>query len=284
MEHAICQAKDRPQRKHAELLLNLLGPEMVRDLVSLIQRGEADETCKSLCSRAPIPTISFLTSTRPLIRRNRAFLAIGLCPVVSSGPVVGGQFDMSTIENNRSWTHFRVDRRKARYCHVTFDHPPINTITATTFAELSNLVTVIEQDPELNVVVFDSVNPNFHLAHYDLENDVSKTTALGVGPTGLSAWVDVLVRLARAPVVGIASIRGRPAVPEASSCSPAICDSPLARTRFSDSGRSAWAWFLVAAQWRAFRGWSVAAGHSKSSSSPTISMDRAQSNTDTLIE
>ena len=104
-------------RKHAELQLNLLGPEMVRDLVSLIQRGEADETCKSLCSRAPIPTISFLTSTRPLIRRNRAFLAIGLCPVVSSGPVVGGQFDMSTIENNRSWTHFRVDRRNPRYCH-----------------------------------------------------------------------------------------------------------------------------------------------------------------------
>jgi hypothetical protein len=32
---------------------------------------------------------------------------------------------MSTIETNRSWTHFRVDRRNPRYCHVTFDHPPI---------------------------------------------------------------------------------------------------------------------------------------------------------------
>ena len=28
---------------------------------------------------------------------------------------------------SRSWTHFRVDRRSPRYCHVTFDHPPINT-------------------------------------------------------------------------------------------------------------------------------------------------------------
>lgn len=26
---------------------------------------------------------------------------------------------MSTIETNRSWTHFRVDRRNPRYCHVT---------------------------------------------------------------------------------------------------------------------------------------------------------------------
>ena len=116
---------------------------------------------------------------------------------------------MSTIETNRSWTHFRVDRRNSRYCHVTFDHPPINTITATTVAEFSDLVGLIEQDPDLNVVVFDSANRDFYLAHYDLENDPGRTEALGVGPTGLSAWIDVLVRLARAPVVSIATIRGR---------------------------------------------------------------------------
>ena len=116
---------------------------------------------------------------------------------------------MSTIETNRSWTHFRVDRSNPRYCHLTFDHPPINTITATTVAELSDLAGLIEQDPDLNVVVFDSANRDFYLAHYDLENDPGRTEALGVGPTGLSAWIDVLVRLARAPVVSIASIRGR---------------------------------------------------------------------------
>src|SRR5258706_5671328 len=81
---------------------------------------------------------------------------------------------MSTIETNRSWTHFRVDRRRPRYCHVTFDHPPINTITATTVAELSDLAGLIEQDPDLNVVVFDSANRDFYLAHYDLENDPAR--------------------------------------------------------------------------------------------------------------
>ncbi len=110
---------------------------------------------------------------------------------------------------SRSWTHFKVDRRSARYCHVTFDHPPINTITATTVAELRDLAGLIEQDADLNVVVFDSANRDFYLAHYDLENDPGRTEALGVGPTGLPAWIDVLVRLARAPVVSIASIRGR---------------------------------------------------------------------------
>ena len=36
-----------------------------------------------------------------------------------------------------SWTHFRVDRRSPSYCRVSFDHPPTNTITATTVAELA---------------------------------------------------------------------------------------------------------------------------------------------------
>ncbi len=109
----------------------------------------------------------------------------------------------------RSWTHFRIDRCSRGFCRVTFGHPPINTITATTVAELAELVGLIEQDPNLNVVVFDSANPDFYLAHYDTEHDPAKTAALGVGPTGMHPWLDLLVRLSRAPVVSIASIRGR---------------------------------------------------------------------------
>jgi enoyl-CoA hydratase/carnithine racemase len=124
--------------------------------------------------------------------------------------------DASPSNNSRgsphwldSWTHLSVDRRSPSYCRVTFDHPPINTITATTVAELAELMGLIEQDADLNVVVFDSANPNFYLAHHDVENDPSRTAALGVGPTGTAAWIDVLVRLSRAPLVSIASIRGR---------------------------------------------------------------------------
>jgi enoyl-CoA hydratase/carnithine racemase len=111
---------------------------------------------------------------------------------------------------SRSWTHLRVDRRSPGYCHVTFDHPPIDTITATTVAELSDLAGLIEQDPDLNVVVFDSANRDFYLAHHDLENDPGRTEALGVGPTGLSAWIDVLVRwLVPRWSASLRSIRGR---------------------------------------------------------------------------
>ena len=110
---------------------------------------------------------------------------------------------------SRAWTHLKVDRRSPSYWRITFDHPPINTITATTVAELAELVGLIEEDPDLNVVVFDSANPDFYLAHYDVENDPGKTAALGAGPTGLPAWLDLLARLSRASAVSIASIRGR---------------------------------------------------------------------------
>ena len=107
------------------------------------------------------------------------------------------------------WTHLRIDRRSPGYCRVTFDHAPINTLTARTVSELSELVCLIEQDQDLNVVVFASANPDFYLTHYDTEHDPPRTAALPAGPTGMHAWLDLLARLSRAPVVSIASIRGR---------------------------------------------------------------------------
>src|SRR3954470_21557809 len=94
---------------------------------------------------------------------------------------------------SQPWTHLRVDRCSPSSCRVPFDHAPINAITATTVEELSELVELIDQDHDLNVVVFDSANPDFYLT----------------GSTRIDAWLELLDRLANAPVVSIASIRGR---------------------------------------------------------------------------
>jgi enoyl-CoA hydratase/carnithine racemase len=107
-----------------------------------------------------------------------------------AGPSSNGRGSAAWV---RSWTHFSLDRRSPGYCRVTVDHPPINMITATTVAELAELVGLIEDDTDLNAVVIDSANPDYYLT----------------GPTGLHPWLDLLVRLSRAPVVSIASIRGR---------------------------------------------------------------------------
>src|SRR4051794_36575333 len=127
-------------------------------------------------------------------------------PTIDSSPSSNGRGSHAWC---RTWAHFSIERRSVGYCRVTFEHPPINAITATTVLELAELVGLIEADPDLNVVVFDSANPDFFLAHYDTEHDPGKTAALAAGPTGMHAWLDLLVRLSRAPVVSIASIRGR---------------------------------------------------------------------------
>jgi enoyl-CoA hydratase/carnithine racemase len=139
--------------------------------------------------------------------------------VIPSSSSEAGGADMSSpetteerrvpAEDAQSWQHFQLERRSPAYWRVTFEHPPINTITATTVAELAELINLIEHAAGLNVVVFDSSNPDFFLAHYDTENEPQRTLALPTGPTGMNAWLDILARLSRAPVVSIAAIRGR---------------------------------------------------------------------------
>ncbi|HEX4187525.1 MAG TPA: enoyl-CoA hydratase/isomerase family protein [Solirubrobacteraceae bacterium] len=124
--------------------------------------------------------------------------------------------DTSSSSNGRGshawfkgWTHLAIDRRSPGYCRVTFDHPPINALTATTVAELGELVELMEGDGDLNVVVFDSANADFYLADYEVERDPAGIPALPPGPAAMHAWLELLRRLSRAPVLSIASIRGR---------------------------------------------------------------------------
>jgi enoyl-CoA hydratase/carnithine racemase len=90
-----------------------------------------------------------------------------------------------------------------------FNNPPINLVDPDTISELSALIEKLETDPEIKVIVFESGDPDFFLAHYDVLVDKARTATMAKGPTGMHPWLDVLVRLSRAPVVSIASIRGR---------------------------------------------------------------------------
>jgi len=63
------------------------------------------------------------------------------------------------MSGSASWSHFSVDRRSPSDCRVTFDHRPLNTITARTVDELAELVGLIEQDPDLNAPGASSCRP-----------------------------------------------------------------------------------------------------------------------------
>ena len=103
----------------------------------------------------------------------------------------------------------RLVKRSPAYWRVTFDHPPLNIFGPETIPQLNEIVTALENDKHVKVVVFDSAVEGYFLTHYDFLTKIEDTTILPPGPTGLQPLPDMLVRLSRAPVVSIASIRGR---------------------------------------------------------------------------
>ena len=103
----------------------------------------------------------------------------------------------------------RLERVTPEYWRVILDHPPFNIFGPETIPQLNGVITQIETDPKVRVVVFQSAVPGFFLTHYDFLPPLSATTSMPAGATGLAALPDMLVRLSRAPVVSIVSIRGR---------------------------------------------------------------------------
>jgi enoyl-CoA hydratase/carnithine racemase len=105
--------------------------------------------------------------------------------------------------------HLYLTRRSLHYWRVTIDRPPLNIFGPETIPQLNEIITALETDKQVKVVVFDSAVEGFFLTHYDFLAKLEETTSLPPGPTGLQPLPDMLVRLSRAPVVSIASIRGR---------------------------------------------------------------------------
>jgi len=102
-----------------------------------------------------------------------------------------------------------VTRRSPAYWRVTFDHPPLNIFGPETLPQVNEIITALESDEQVKVVVFDSAVEGFFLIHLDFLANLQELTRLPPGPTGLHPWPEMLVRLTRAPVVSIALIRGR---------------------------------------------------------------------------
>jgi len=103
----------------------------------------------------------------------------------------------------------RLTRISSAYWRITFDNPPLNVMSPQFVREFRDIITDIEADQEVRVLVFESAVEGFFLNHSDFNADMKDLTSMPQGPTGLEAWPDVLVRITRAPVVSIALIRGR---------------------------------------------------------------------------
>jgi enoyl-CoA hydratase/carnithine racemase len=104
---------------------------------------------------------------------------------------------------------FKITKVTPSYWRVAIDHPPFNIYGPESMPMLNNVITQIETDPQLKVVVFESAVPGFFLTHYDFVPPLEVTTRMPNGKTGLPPLPDMLVRLSKSPVVSIVKIRGR---------------------------------------------------------------------------
>src|SRR5271168_360305 len=99
-----------------------------------------------------------------------------------------------------------IGKLSRQYWRVTFDIPPINIFGPPNLAQLDEVVSALETDEHVKVVVFDSAIDGFFLTHYDFLAPLEESTRVPPGRTGLAALPDMLVRLSRAPVVSMALI------------------------------------------------------------------------------
>lgn len=105
-------------------------------------------------------------------------------------------------------TPVRITEHSPAFWRVTFSNPPLNLFTPETFAALRQLVERLESDDEARVVVFDSDNPDFFIAHLDMHRLAEVPDVPGAAEFA-AAWPDLSVRLSRVPQITIAAIRGR---------------------------------------------------------------------------
>jgi enoyl-CoA hydratase/carnithine racemase len=97
---------------------------------------------------------------------------------------------------------FNIDRTHPGRWTITFNNPPINIFVPSTIGELGTVLTELEANPSVKVVVFQSANPDFFIAHLDVAKASERPEVLGL-------WRDIVLRLSSMPVVSIAKIRGR---------------------------------------------------------------------------
>ncbi len=100
----------------------------------------------------------------------------------------------------------RIDRGVA---FVTIDNPPINLFDRELFREINRVGKEIEADDDVRVVVFDSANPEFFIAHADLALIQQMPTEVPPKADTLGAVHKIFDRYRTMPKVSIAKLEGR---------------------------------------------------------------------------
>jgi hypothetical protein len=81
------------------------------------------------------------------------------------------------MTDNNTTKRVRLERRSPYYWRVIFDHPPLNIFGPESSLQLDAIVTAIETDNQVKVVVFDSAIDGFFITHYDFLANLEDSTS-----------------------------------------------------------------------------------------------------------
>lgn len=113
--------------------------------------------------------------------------------------------------SHRGYTSLVV-RTEHRVAWVTLDNPPVNTLDATLAGDLKAFAERVRSDAGIDVIVFQSADPEFFCAHADFEwsFDPGTLTALAdpAADPALNPLQQLNERLRALPQVTIAKLRG----------------------------------------------------------------------------
>jgi enoyl-CoA hydratase/carnithine racemase len=99
-------------------------------------------------------------------------------------------------------------RVSQRVAWVTIDHPPINLFDLALFLDLGRLVPLLEEDPEVQVIVFQSADPEFFIAHADVHWILTLPETKPAPLAEIGPFLALLERLRRMPKVSIGAVAG----------------------------------------------------------------------------
>jgi enoyl-CoA hydratase/carnithine racemase len=100
-------------------------------------------------------------------------------------------------------------RRERGVAFVTINHPPMNLLDVPLVKELSNFLDEAQSDDAVRVIVFESADPEYFLAHYDVQDVLTRPVQPGKAGTITSSFQQFVERYRTSPKVTIARIEGR---------------------------------------------------------------------------
>jgi enoyl-CoA hydratase/carnithine racemase len=128
----------------------------------------------------------------------------------SSSKEASSQTNPSRSDPERKMTQtstISLELPTPKICKVIFSNPPVNLIVPETVSRLHEVVKELSEDAQVQVVIFTSSVSDYFFNHFNLA-EAGKFPLLP-GAESMPVWVDLVLRLSKAPFISIASIRGR---------------------------------------------------------------------------